>query len=509
MNFSFASTDPSRNPADLWVLTVFENEFTEKKGALPALTSADKKLRGLLIKSASAEGFKAKADQSFLLHSHGKVKPSRIMLAGLGARTKYTHEALRLLSGRVVKAAAKLKVKTVAFSLPTVADVDGAIKAAVEGLALGAYRFDKYLSKTDGHGVSRVVFTLPAGAKRHKGHDAAATLGHTVAQATNWARTLVNEPSNTMTPVALADAAAAMAKELGLVAVISDRKEIDKLKMGLFSGVAQGSELEPRLIHLTYVPKDAEAAKREPVCFVGKGLTFDSGGLSLKTADGMYGMKIDMAGSAAVLGAMRVVAHLKPPFPVHAFVGACENMPSGRSYRPGDILTSRLGKTVEITNTDAEGRLVLADVLAYASELKPAAIIDLATLTGACMVALGHHIAGAMGDDDTLCWNVLEAARAAGEELWRLPLSDLQKDTLKSDVADLKNLGDRMGGAINAGLFLREFVGQTPWVHLDIAGPAESSKDRGYLSKGATGMGVRTLSEFVRRRMREFDVHAA
>jgi leucyl aminopeptidase len=211
-------------------------------------------------------------------------------------------------------------------------------------------------------------------------------------------------------------------------------------------------------------------------------------------------MKTDMAGSAAVLGAMKVIAALKPPFPVHAFMGACENMPSGTAYRPGDILVSRLGKTVEITNTDAEGRLVLGDVLTWANEHNPGAIIDLATLTGACMVALGHYITGAFGDDEPLVSELLEAGKATGEELWRLPIFPLQMDTLKSDVADMKNSGERWGGAINAAVFLKEFVGKTPWVHLDIAGPSQSPKDRGYYSKGATGVGVRTLVELVRRR---------
>lgn len=207
-----------------------------------------------------------------------------------------------------------------------------------------------------------------------------------------------------------------------------------------------------------------------------------------------------MAGAAAVLGTMRVLPQIRPPFPVHGFIGACENMPSGTAYRPGDILTSRLGKTVEVTNTDAEGRLVLGDVLAWANELRPAAIIDLATLTGACVIALGHHIIGAFGNDEPLMRSLLAAAERAGEEAWQLPISDSQKDALRSDVADMKNSGERWGAAINAAIFLREFVGETPWVHLDIAGPCTSRKERGYYAKGATGVGVRTLIEFLQRR---------
>jgi len=296
-----------------------------------------------------------------------------------------------------------------------------------------------------------------------------------------------------------------MATDAGLTHEVMGRKDIEKLKMGMFIGVTQGSVEEPKLIHVSYVPEDPEHAKRAPLALIGKAITFDSGGLSLKTADGMVDMKTDMAGSAAVLGAMKVIAALKPPFPVHGYMGACENMPSGTAYRPGDILVSRLGKTVEITNTDAEGRLVLGDVLAWANELKPAMMVDLATLTGACMIALGHYIVGAFGDDDQAVWAVLEAGRTAGEELWRMPVTELQRDALKSDVADMKNSGERWGGAINAALFLKEFVGDTPWVHLDIAGPSQSPKDRGYHSRGATGVGVRTLVELVRRRTAELE----
>jgi leucyl aminopeptidase len=222
----------------------------------------------------------------------------------------------------------------------------------------------------------------------------------------------------------------------------------------------------------------------------------------------MIDMKPDMAGSAAVLGAMKVIAKMQPPFPVHAFFGACENMPSGNAYRLGDVLVSRLGKTVEITNTDAEGRLVLGDILAWANELKPAAIIDLATLTGACIIALGHYMAGGFGVDDQLFYDLSESARLAGEELWRLPVNEYQRDVLKSEVADLKNAGDRAGGASSAALFLKEFVGETPWIHLDIAGPSQSPKERGYYSKGATGYGVRTLVEFIARRTQQLQATA-
>jgi len=513
MHFSIATGDASRAKADVLVLPLFDNELTDKRRQPAALAKADKKMRGLLLKLAAQEGFKGKAEQTCTLQTHGKLGAARVVLVGLGARAKFTNEVLRQAVGRAVKAANRAKAKNVALQLPVVREVEQAIRSTVEGAGLGNYRYTRWRTtnkdELSAPRVDKVHLFLPEGVKKEKTFDAQIDLGQRVVDATNWARDLVNEPAGTMTPNILADEAKRMAKDAGLTIEISDQKKIEALKMGLFLGVARGSVEPPKLIHLTWTPKDAAAAKRQPVCLVGKAVTFDSGGLSLKPSDAMLDMKTDMAGSAAVLGAMKVIAHLKPPFPVHAFMGACENMPSGNSYRLGDVLVSRLGKTVEITNTDAEGRLVLGDMLAYANELKPAALIDLATLTGACMVALGHYITGAFGEDDQLMWNVLEAGRTAGEELWRLPVTELQKDVLKSDIADVKNAGERWGGATNAAMFLKEFVGDTPWVHLDIAGPSQSPKDRGYFIKGATGCGVRTLVEFIRRRTDELSANAA
>jgi leucyl aminopeptidase len=504
VNFSFAAADASKARADVLVFPLFDTDLTDKKNPPKALIRSDKKTRGLLLKTAAAEGFKGKAEQTFTFQAQGKLGAKYVVLVGLGSRTKFTAELLRLAAGRAVKAATKLKAKQVSVQLPVVREFDQGVKAIVEGFELGAYRYDRWKTQNkdekNAPKVDKVQLLLPDGLKKDKSQDELAAMARHVALATNWARDLVNEPPATMTPSILAEQAKAMAKEVGLNIAIHDRKKIEELKMGMFLGVAKGSVEEPRLVQLSYIPRDEAAAKQAPVCFVGKAITFDSGGLSLKPSDSMIDMKTDMAGSAAVLGAMKVIAKMAPPFPVHAFFGACENMPSGHAYRLGDVLTSRLGKTVEITNTDAEGRLVLGDVLAYANELKPAALIDLATLTGACMIALGHYLAGAMSDDDQLFYDLSESARVAGEDLWRLPLTEHQKDVLKSEIADMKNAGDRMGGAISAGLFLKEFVGNTPWLHLDIAGPSQSPKDRGYYNKGATGYGVRTLVEFVRRR---------
>jgi leucyl aminopeptidase len=496
MDFSLVTGDAK---ASLWVVPLFESEL-EAKGSIDGL---GKELSALLRTAAAQEGFSAKADQSFVLHTHGKVKAERVLLIGLGKRERFRTETLRLGAGKVAKLAAKLRAADAAFHLPQTDSIEESVRAVVEGLLLGDYRFWRYRTtnkeEQKAPRLTEVALVLPERTKKNKALEAVA-LGTEIALATNWARDLVNEPAGVLTPTRLADEARAMAKAAGLEVEIGGRKEIEKLKMGMFLGVAQGSIQEPKLIHVRYVPKSGKAAKRAPVALVGKAITFDSGGLSLKTADGMVDMKTDMAGSAAVLAAMRVIATLAPPFPVHALIGTCENMPSGTAYRPGDVLISRLGKTVEITNTDAEGRLVLGDILAYACEQKPAALIDLATLTGACIVALGLHVTGAFGDDEALMGEVLGAGKKAGEELWRMPIHELQKDALRSEVADMKNSGERWGGAINAAVFLREFVGETPWVHLDIAGPSTSNKERGYLGKGATGVGVRTLVEFVRNR---------
>ncbi|HEX8909229.1 MAG TPA: leucyl aminopeptidase, partial [Anaeromyxobacteraceae bacterium] len=326
----------------------------------------------------------------------------------------------------------------------------------------------------------------------------AARLGERLAAAVGWARDLVNESPTDCTPERLARAAREVAKAGKLRCEVHGPREIAALGMGMFLGVTRGSAQEPRLVKLSYVPRGA-GAKAPPLVLVGKAITFDSGGLSLKPTDSMVTMNGDMAGSAAVLAAMQVVAELAPPFPVHALLGACENMPGGRAYKPSDVLTAYDGKTVEITNTDAEGRLVLGDVLAWAVDtLAPAAVVDLATLTGACMVALGNFTAGAFGPDGAAIDAVLQAAARAGEDVWRLPLVPAVKENLKSDVADMKNTGERWGGAIAAAHFLQAFVGETPWAHLDIAGPAHASKERGYVAKGGTGVGVRTLVELVR-----------
>jgi leucyl aminopeptidase len=319
--------------------------------------------------------------------------------------------------------------------------------------------------------------------------------GRIVAESVAIGRDLVNEPPSDLYPQTFAAFAKKTATKVGLKIKILKPEQLKKMGMNLLLGVGQGSTLTPRLVHLSYTP--AKATKKKPIVLVGKGITFDSGGLSLKPGASMVDMKMDMGGAGAVLGAMNAVAQLKPNVPVHGILALAENMPSGCAIRPGDVIKGASGRTVEINNTDAEGRLVLADALHYAVGLKPAKIIDLATLTGAVMVALGPHTVGCFSNDDTLANEILGSAEATGESFWRLPLNELLKDQLKSDIADTKNTGERWGGSITAALFLQEFVGGTTWAHLDIAGPAMSGANSGYLTKGGSGVAIATLVDHI------------
>jgi leucyl aminopeptidase len=493
--------------ADALALPVFEEDV---KGAAVAgrARDLDQLLGGALAAAAKAERFAGKPGQELVLTTVGRAPYARVHVMGLGPRAlggrERGFEALRMAVGKAARAAAKAGSRTLAAAVPDGAsgdDAASAARAAAEGALLGAYDFDRY--KTDGErrapGLARVRVVVPPGRERAADVRDALALAREIARAVAWARDLVNLGPADCTPRLLADAAKALARDAGLACEIRGPKEIATLKMGMFLGVTRGSAEEPRLVSVSYAPKGAAARKRKPVVLVGKAITFDSGGLSLKPTESMVTMNTDMAGSAAVLGAISVLAALEPELPVHAVLGACENMPGGRAYKPSDVLVSHAGKTVEITNTDAEGRLVLGDVLSWAVKTyDPGAIVDVATLTGACMVALGMTTAGLFGPDGPVVDGLLSAAHASGEEVWRLPLVDSLKEQIKSDRADLKNTGERWGGAITAAHFLHAFAKDAPWAHLDIAGPSHSPKERGYVPKGGTGFGIRTLVEFVR-----------
>jgi leucyl aminopeptidase len=490
----------------LLALPVFEEDLRD--GGPLALKELDAALDGALLGAAKAEHFKAEAEQQLLLPTLGRGKAERVLLLGMGKRGAAAvrwpaegFEPLRVAAGVAARAAIRARVRSLTVAVPvTLAEAGPAARAAVEGAHLGFYTFRAYKKAAEPlAGVPpTLALALPPGADRDPDVVEAMRLGDAIAHAVNWARGLVNLGPADCTPTRLAEEARALARDAGLRCEVQGPRQLESLKMGMFLGVARGSAEPPRLVKVSWIPKGT-GARRPPLVLVGKALTFDSGGLSLKPADSMPTMHTDMAGAAAVLGAMKVVAALRPPFPVHAVFGACENMPGGRAYKPSDVLRAFDGKTVEIMNTDAEGRLVLGDLLAWASRtLRPAAMVDVATLTGACMVALGMTTAGLFGPDGPVVDAVGAAARAAGEEAWRMPLTESVKEALKSDRADLKNLGDRMGGAIAAAHFLHAFAGDTPWAHLDIAGPSHSPKEYGYVLKGGTGYGVRTLVELVR-----------
>jgi leucyl aminopeptidase len=499
-------------PADLLAVGVFSDE--PDRGL--AFTSLNGATDGALERACRDEQFRGRPGQVVVFNVTSGLSARRITVVGLGERAAYGPEAQRRFAGSVARTARRVSAASCALVL-TILEVPAApgvitalVQAMAEGFVLGDYAFQQYKTRDPKPSPVRELHCAFAaedvrGLRGAQLRDALAR-GKTLAEATAAARDLVNLPPNDLDPVALADRAKRMAKAADLKIEILGPRDMEKQGMGLFLGVARGSRREPRLIHLTYQPKEGRS-KGPVIALVGKGLTFDAGGLSLKTAEGMLTMKCDMAGAAAVFGAMQAIAALAPQCTVHGLLAAAENMPDGDAIRPGDILRSKKGLTVEVHNTDAEGRLVLADAIAYALEQSPTDLIDVATLTGACMVALGSTMAGAWISDEAMAGELAAAWGRSGERFWRMPLDAEQREQLDSDVADLKNLGERWGGAITAALFLGAFVdgGVDRWAHLDIAGPVMASKDGPYTAKGGTGFGVRTLVEYVLARAADAD----
>jgi leucyl aminopeptidase len=486
ITFSLLNAAPTGVEADLLAVPVFAGRVLG-----PGAEAVDDALGGGLAAFMEEAGFDGKADEALPVATQGRLTAKAAVLVGLGDEAKVSVDGLRRAAAVLARRASK--VTTVATTLldATPADVDrvAAAQAIAEGAYLGSYKFLRYKQNPDPPALERVVVLGKGGARVQ----AALDRGTVIARAVVWARDLVNEPAGTLTPSALADQARQAAEVGGLSIDVLDEVAIANEGLGGLMGVAQGSDQPPRLIRLTYEPT---GRARGTVVLVGKGITFDSGGLSLKTADGMETMKTDMSGAAAVIGAMSVLEAAGVKAKVIAIVPTTENMPGGRAIKPGDVLKIRNGKTVEVLNTDAEGRLILADGLSLAAEEQPDAVIDVATLTGACVVALGLKVAGLMGNDEGWVGQVREGADRAGESVWPLPLPPEYRKDLDSDIADLKNIsGGRGGGALTAGLFLSEFTGDVPWAHLDIAGPARAGGDDGYVVKGGTGFGVRTLVE--------------
>jgi leucyl aminopeptidase len=482
------SSAADRVRADLLAVPVFAGR---KLG--PGADVVDRALDGSLAEFMEETDFGGKRGETLPVPTRGKLGAKAVVLVGLGEPKKLDADSLRRAAASIARRGAKVtKVATTLLdAAPDSVEHADAAQAIAEGIALGAYQFLRYKGDATPSKLQRVMVLGRANAKVRAGLDR----GARIAEAVAWARDLVNEPAAAKSPAEIADLARTIARASGLKVRVLSGEQLARARMGGVIGVGLGSDRPPRFVRLEYAPTRA----RRTLAFVGKGVVFDSGGLSIKTAGGMETMKTDMSGAAAVIAAMSALRDLGITTRVVAYVPLVENMPSGRAMRPGDVLKMRNGKTVEVLNTDAEGRLILADALAMASDEKADAIVDLATLTGAITVALGEKIAGLMGNDDGWIAQVKRAADRAGEAVWTLPLPEEYRKNLDSEVADLRNVSTGGGaGSLTAGLFLQEFTDGAPWAHLDIAGTARAAADDGYVTRGGTGWGVRTLVELAR-----------
>ncbi len=475
----------------------------------PVFKVVDKALGGSLAEIAASESFEGKSSQTITLFTAGRLPAKRVVVIGGGAKSEFTNPHIRDVAATVLQLANKVGATSLAFVLPAFGANREAllVQMTAEGVVEGGYKFARYLTGDDAKKPATLksfgILTDARGKKptatQAKAFTAAIERGQVIARAVNHARDLINEPAAVITPTALAaDAQAIAKKHKGALAVtVLSAKQCAELGMGMFLAVGQGSDQESKFIHLTYKPTKKP---KKRICFIGKGVTFDSGGYSLKPSQSMEDMKVDMSGAAAVISAMDAIATLGSEHEVHAVTAACENLVSGRAYKLGDVLISMDGTTVEINNTDAEGRLTLGDAITYVrTKIKPDEMFDFATLTGACMVALGPYTAGVMSDHEGLARNWMSVADRTGEDMWRLPLSARLREQLKSPIADMRNTGDRFGGAITAGLFLKTFAKDTPWLHVDIAGPASTSTSRPSAPKGGTGFAVATIVEYATR----------
>src|ERR1700726_1197074 len=470
--------------------------FEDRDPVQGRIAELDQFTEGLLRKLAAGE-LTGKPLEMTLVHAPRGLKSSRLLLVGAGKREKFDTAVLRKVAGSALRYLKSRGVKQFAFVLRENEAVEAAAQAVAEGALTANFESDKY--KTDKKDVKSVDSISLAGFPEQDRAAAEKGLarGRVIADAQNFARDLVNEPSNKLTPKTLAEKAEAMAKEAGLTVDILDEKRIADLKMGALLSVAQGSVEPPRMMVVTYTPANPKPGA--PVIgLIGKAVTFDTGGISIKPSDGMEKMKYDMAGGATMLGVMRALAALKPNVKVICVVPSTENMPGGRAQKPGDIQTAMSGKTIEVLNTDAEGRLILADGVHYAKQLGATHLIDAATLTGAIVVALSNINVGVFGSDQPFTDKFLASAKAAGEKMWQMPLDDEYREFIKGTVADIQNIGSgKGGGAITGAMFIKEFTGDSPWIHLDIAGTAWNDDAKPWLAKGPTGVALRTLINLV------------
>ena len=500
MKVSVVTQSAREVAADLLAVPVFQ--LPEKGWKLPSAVSAvDKALSSALSAAVASGDFRGKAGDVHLVYGDGRLKARRVLLVGLGEEGKVDREAVRRAAGQAVSEADRRKAGKVAVLAPRTRNLAAADvgQSLAEGAVLGSYRFTRYQTRDEeAKPVASCALLFGEGKGLRAVRDAVRR-GGIVAECQNLARDLSNEPGGDLPPVALARKAGRVAREAGLRFKAMDVPELKKRRMGGILAVGGGSSRPPRLIVLEHGRQAKGKGRRPTVCLVGKGITFDSGGISIKPSPAMDEMKHDMSGAAAVVGALRAAALLDLPLHVVGIIPAAENLPSSTAYRPGDVVRTMSGKTIEVLNTDAEGRVVLSDALHFGrTEFEPAAMVDLATLTGACVIALGPWASGMMGNDEALAERVRAAGESSGERVWPLPLWEEHREHIKSQVADIQNTGGREGGTLTAAAFLSYFTEGTPWVHLDIAATAWTKKATPCQPVGATGVGVRLLVEFLR-----------
>jgi leucyl aminopeptidase len=497
MKINLSSSVPSQLETECLVAVVLDAGEKEKSATVESSDEAIREAAREVIASGEVTG---KPFETTLLHRPSGLKAKRLLLLGGGKAMNFSAAELRKLAGAAVRTLKGKSVRSFAFALPENGiAASEAVRAIVEGAIVGTFDPGYYKSdrkdKDKDQKIDGITIVTKVGQNSSE-LETAVQAARIVAESQNFARDLINEPSNLMTPNILAERAKKMASEVGLICEAHGADKIKALKMGAFWGVAQGSDEPPALIVLRYDP--VGAVDKVHLGLVGKGVTFDTGGISIKPADGMEKMKYDMAGAATMIGVMRAIALLKPKVKVTAIILATENMPSGKAQKPGDVQIAMSGKSIEIINTDAEGRLILADGLSYARQLGCTHLVDAATLTGAVVVALGYVNAGIFASTDEMYDRFAKANQQAGEKMWRLPLDDEYKETLKSNIADMVNAGSRYGGAIFAAMFLKEFAEDTPWIHLDIAGTAWMEDNKPWIAKGPSGIALRSLVEFVK-----------
>jgi leucyl aminopeptidase len=474
-------------------LVVVALDRGEKDRPQPSIETTDAALKQAAADVLASGEVTGKIFETTLLYNPLKLKAKRLLIIGGGKAKNFSAYELRRLAGAAVRSLKPRSIRSFAFVAPGGVDSETAAGAIVEGAFVGNFDPDTYKSDRQDR-LMEAVTVIANGDQARLGR--AVEEARIIGESQNFTRQLVNEPSNRMTPTALAEHARRMCEETGLKCEVYGAQKIKDLKMGAFWSVAQGSDEPPALIIMRYEP--ADAPEKPVLGLVGKGITFDTGGISIKPADGMEKMKYDMAGGAAMIGAMRAIALLKPKTKVIGIVCATENMPSGHAQKPGDVQIAMSGKSIEIINTDAEGRLVLADGLYYARQLGCTHLIDAATLTGACVVALGYVNAGVFANNDEMYERFEGALHKAGEKMWRLPLDEEYKESIRSNIADIVNSGGRWGGAVTAAMFLKEFAEDTPWLHLDIAGTAWMEDNKAWIAKGPSGIAVRSLVQFAR-----------